>query len=77
MEQFINEFISPSKQYKAQVIKRTDGLYTTEVFMWQEDSGYKFWSQIKEGMSLVDTEERAIESALDKLRQCSGEIING
>ncbi|PGE91372.1 hypothetical protein COM61_33040, partial [Bacillus toyonensis] len=29
MERVIQEFFSPSKNYKVQIIKRKDGLYTT------------------------------------------------
>lgn len=75
MEQVLKEIMSPSNQYKVQIIKRRDGLYTTEVYMWQEDCGYEFWSPIKKGFSLIETEEVAVTLAIEQLRQYSGEII--
>lgn len=43
--------------------------------MWQEDCGYEFWSPIKIGLSLIETEEVAVTLAIEQLRQYSGEII--
>lgn len=34
MEQVIQEFFSSSKNYKVQIIRRRDGLYTTEAYIW-------------------------------------------
>lgn len=76
MEQLLKEMLSPSNQYKVQIIKRKDGLYTTEVYMWQEDSGYEYWSPIKKGLTLIETEESAVILAIEHLREYSGEIIN-
>jgi hypothetical protein len=42
MGQVVRELYSPSKQYKVEIIKRKDGLYTTEVYRWMEDCGYEF-----------------------------------
>ncbi len=42
MGQIIKEIFSPSNVYKIQVIKRKDGLFTTELFMWQEDCDMSF-----------------------------------
>ncbi|HDR3495922.1 TPA: hypothetical protein QCN48_001264 [Bacillus toyonensis] len=76
MEQVVREYFSPSKQYKAQIIKRKDGLYTTELYRWMEDSGYEFWSSINQGFSLIDSEEHARKIAIEQLKGCSGENIN-
>ncbi|MFJ5563098.1 hypothetical protein [Lysinibacillus xylanilyticus] len=75
MEQVLKEMLSPSNQYKVQIIKRKDGIFTTEVYMWQEDCGYAYWSPIKKGLSLIETEESAVTLAIDHLREYSGEII--
>ncbi|MFT9819277.1 hypothetical protein [Lysinibacillus sp. NPDC056185] len=75
MEQMIKEMMSPSNQYKVQIIKKRDRLYTTEVYMWQEDCGYEFWSPIKIGLSLIETEEGAVILAIEHLREYSDEII--
>jgi len=75
MEQVLKEMLSPSNQYKVQIIKRKDGLFTTEVYMWQEDCGYEYWSPIKKGLSLIEMEEGAVTLAIDHLREYSGEII--
>lgn len=42
MEQVVGEYFLSSKQYKVQIIKRKDGLYTTEVYKWMEDCGFEF-----------------------------------
>ncbi|MGG2134560.1 hypothetical protein AB1284_25090 [Bacillus sp. S2(2024)] len=76
MEQIVKEIFSPSKKYKVQIIKRKDIFFTTEVYMWQEDCGYEFWSPITGGLSLIDTEERAIPIAIEELRNYSGEFIS-
>ncbi|MFB7156015.1 hypothetical protein [Lysinibacillus sp. NPDC056232] len=75
MGQVLKEMLSPSNQYKVQIIKRKDGLFTTEVYMWQEDCGYEYWSPIKKGLSLIETEKGAVTLAIDHLREYSGEII--
>lgn len=76
MGQFVRELYSPSKQYKVEIIKRKDGLYTTEVYRWMEDCGYEFWSSINQGFSLIDSEEHAREIAIEQLKECSREDIN-
>ncbi|KAA0748403.1 MULTISPECIES: hypothetical protein [Bacillus] len=75
MEQVVREYFSPSKQYKVQIIKRKDNLYTTEVYRWMEDCGYEFWSSIDQGFSLIDSEEHAEKIAIEQLKGCSGENI--
>ncbi|MGW5983361.1 hypothetical protein ACWFOP_23660 [Bacillus mycoides] len=76
MEKVVREYFSPSKQYKVQIIKRKDGLYTTEVYRWMEDCGYEFWSSINQGFSLIDSEEHARKVAIEQLKGCSREEIN-
>ncbi|MGE1126421.1 hypothetical protein [Bacillus wiedmannii] len=76
MEQVVREYFSPSKQYKVQIIKRKDGLYTTEVYRWMEDCGYEFWSSINQGFSLIDSEEHARKIAIEQLRVYSSEFFN-
>jgi hypothetical protein len=72
MEQVIQEFFSPSKNYKVQIIKRIkDGLYTTEAYRWMEDCGYEFWSYISQGLTLIDSEEHARKIAMEQLKECS------
>lgn len=73
MEKVVREYFSPSKQYKAQIIKRKDGLYTTEVYRWMEDCGYEFWSSMSQGLSLIDCEEQAEVVAVEQLKVYSGE----
>ncbi|HDW8004467.1 TPA: hypothetical protein RM482_000036 [Bacillus cereus] len=76
MEHVVREYFSPSKLYKVQIIKRKDGLYTTEVYRWMEDCGYEFWSSINQGFSLIDSEEHARKIAIERLKECSREDIN-
>ncbi|SCC54235.1 hypothetical protein [Bacillus wiedmannii] len=73
MERVIQEFFSPSKNYKVQIIKRKDGLYTTEAYRWIEDCGYEFWSYISQGLTLIDSEEHAQKIAMEQLIECSRE----
>ncbi|CAM4028396.1 hypothetical protein [Lederbergia lenta] len=76
MEQVVHEILSPSNQYKVQIIKRKDGLFSTEVYRWQEDCGYEYWSPIKKGLSLIDTEEGAVTLAFEHLKEYSGENLS-
>ncbi|EJQ19507.1 hypothetical protein RE433_18140 [Bacillus cereus] len=76
MGQVVRELYSPSKQYKVEIIKRKDGLYTTEVYRWMEDCGCEFWSSINQGFSLIDSEDHARKIAIEQLKGCSGENIN-
>ncbi|TCJ86374.1 UNVERIFIED_ORG: hypothetical protein EDC93_1011113 [Bacillus cereus] len=73
MGQVMRELYSPSKQYKVEIIKRKDGLYTTEVYRWMEDCGYEFWSSINQGFSLIDSEDHARKIATEQLRVYSKE----
>lgn len=74
MGQVVRELYSPSKQYKVEIIKRKDGLYTTEVYRWMEDCGYEFWSAINQGFSLIDSEDHAQKIAIEQLRVYSKEV---
>ncbi|MFY0163759.1 hypothetical protein P3K79_09620 [Bacillus anthracis] len=74
MGQVVRELYSPSKQYKVEIIKRKDGLYTTEVYRWMEDCGYEFWSTINQGFSLIDSEDHARKIAIEQLRMYSKEV---
>ncbi|WP_336746618.1 hypothetical protein [Bacillus cereus] len=71
MERVIQEFFSSSKNYKVQIIKRKDGLYTTEAYRWMEDCGYDFWSYISQGLILIDSKEHAQKIAMEQLKECS------
>ncbi|MCG7334766.1 hypothetical protein MHZ95_05640 [Sporosarcina sp. ACRSM] len=73
MEQVIREIWSPSHQYKVQIIKRKDGLFTTVVYRWTSNCGYEYWNPIKKGLSLIETEENAVTLAIEHLREYSGE----
>ncbi|PES60011.1 hypothetical protein CN507_30600 [Bacillus cereus] len=73
MGKVMRELYSPSKQYKVEIIKRKDGLYTTEVYRWMEDCGYEFWSSINQGFSLIDSEEHARKIAIEQLRMYAKE----
>ncbi len=75
MERIVEELFAPSKQYKAQIIRREDGLYLLKVYRWQEDCGYEFWSDITQGVSFIDTEVRAREIAREQLNICSNEFM--
>jgi len=73
MNQVIKEILSPSNQYKVEIIKRKDSLFTIVVYMWMEDCGYEYWSPINKGLSLIETEDSAVMLALEHLREYSGE----
>ncbi|MDP7988247.1 hypothetical protein Q9B79_00175 [Bacillus sp. MHSD_36] len=75
MEQVVREYFSASKLYKVEIIKRKDGLYTTEVYRWMEDCGYEFWSSMSRGVSLIDSEKHAQGIAIEQLRAYSGESV--
>lgn len=71
----IKEIISQNKQYKAEIIKRTDGLFSVEIFRWHEDEWFECWTQIRDNISIIDTSKHAIEIALEKLRNLTREDI--
>lgn len=70
----VKEIISPNKLYKAEIIKRADGLLKVEIFRW-EDEWDECWSRTTRGLSLIDTMEHAIEIALEELDNLTGEDI--
>ncbi|EME73868.1 hypothetical protein OZL92_06025 [Bacillus sonorensis] len=79
MDKIVKRILSPSKEYKVEIIKRHDGLYTTEVsrwIEWDDDYAYEYWSPTKQGLSLIDTEERAIKIGIEQLKEYSGELID-
>ena len=71
MERVIQEFFSSSKNYKVQIIKRKDGLYTAEAYRLMEDCGYECWSYISQGWTLIDRKEHAQKIAMEQLKECS------
>ncbi len=78
MREVVKMMLSPSKKYKVEIIKRADGFYTVEGFKWFESEHaypYEYWSPIKQGLSLIDSEERAIRIGLEQLKVQSGEEI--
>ncbi|WP_207729705.1 hypothetical protein [Clostridium cibarium] len=71
----VEEIISKKKEYKVEIIKRTDGLFSIEILRWFEDEWDERWIPIKNDISIVDTKKHAIEIALEKLRNITGEDI--
>lgn len=67
------EIMSQDKLYKAEIIRRTDGLFSFEIFRWYEDEWADGWSPITRSLSLMDTVEHATETALEELRNLTGE----
>lgn len=63
----VEEIISQNRLYKAEIIKRPDGLFTFDIFRWYEDEWGDGWSPIIRGLSLMDTMEYAKQIALEKL----------
>ncbi|MDY8026337.1 hypothetical protein [Paenibacillus polymyxa] len=84
MESVIEEIISPSGVYKAQIIKRSkDGLFTSQVFKWIEHDeeiseiiGEKgFWGVLYSTNSLTDTVESCMKVTIENLTNASAEKI--
>lgn len=69
----VKEIFSPSKLYKAEIIKREDGLFHTDVFGWDDE--WECWLQVSRDFSLTDTQYNGEKVAIEKLRNCSGENI--
>lgn len=69
----IKEIFSKSKNYRAEVMKRSDNLYQVYVYFWDDE--WETWLQITEGCSLTDTEKGGIDSAVEHLRNYTGEDI--
>lgn len=71
----VKEIMSQNKLYKVEIIKRTDGLFSFDIFRWYEDEWIDGWSPITRGLSLMDTMEQAIETTLEELHNFTGEDI--
>lgn len=71
----VKEIISQNKQYKAEIIRRIDGVFSIEIFIWHEDEWFDCWEPIRDNVSIIDTSKHAIEIALEKLRNLTGEDI--
>lgn len=68
----IETIITSSKQYKAEIIRRTDGLFHIEIFVWEKE--WECWSRYTRSLSLTDSKERAMEIAIEELQNRTGEI---
>lgn len=69
----VREIISPSKQCKAEIIRRNDGMFHVEIFTWENE--WECWSRVTRNLSLTDTKERAVEIAIEELRNRAGEDV--
>lgn len=63
MEEVVKQIYSPSKKYRAQIIKRNDGC------------GEEFWSPVSTGFSLIGSKDSAEVVAIEQLRNHSLERI--
>jgi threonyl-tRNA synthetase len=70
--EIIKEIFS-NKKYKAEIIKRKDNLYQVYTYLW--DAEWETWLQVTEGLSITDTEQSAINSAVEHLCNYAGENI--
>ena len=61
------------RQHKAEIFKRKDNLYQVFVYYWYDE--WETWSENTRGISITDNEESAISSALEHLRNTTGEEI--
>ena len=78
MADVIKVIMSPNRKFKVEIIKRPDQLFTVMVFRWiewEDDYSYKYWSLMKQGLSLIDPEGNAIKIAIEQLMELSGEEI--
>jgi hypothetical protein len=71
--EIIKEILSPSKLYKAEIMKRDDNLLQVDVYMWDEE--WETWLQVSRDFSQTNSIKISIEIAVEKLRNCSGENI--
>lgn len=69
----IKEIFSQNKNYKAEIIKRNDNLFQAYIYLWDDE--WETWLQTTEGLSLTDNEQSAINSAIEHLRNHTGEDI--
>ncbi|MGA9225895.1 MAG: hypothetical protein WB217_06075 [Mesobacillus sp.] len=81
MQGVTKEIFTPSKNYKAKIIKRSDGFFEYHICEWTREvvPGYGivsewYWSMLNKTLSLCDTEDRAIQIAIEELRLYSGEM---
>lgn len=72
----VEEIITKSKEYKAEIIKRNDGLFSIRILKWYEDEWFEAWSKVIGNISVIDTKKNAIEIAIEKLSNLSGEDIS-
>ena len=74
MLELVQEIYSPSKVYKVEINKRSrDGLLEIDAYFW--DGEWETWLQTSTGFSLTDDIDSAMAIAKEKLKVCSGEII--
>jgi hypothetical protein len=71
--EIVKKIISPSKHYKAEIIKRNDELFHIEIYVWEEE--WECWSRTTRNLSLIDTKEHAINIAIEELHNRTGENI--
>ncbi|WP_057765516.1 hypothetical protein [Cytobacillus praedii] len=70
----VKEIYSPCNAYKVEINKRSrDGLLEIDAYFW--DSEWETWLQTSTGFSLSDNIDSAMAIAKEKLRICSGEMI--
>ncbi|MCA0173245.1 hypothetical protein LCD38_15305 [Bacillus sp. RAR_GA_16] len=75
MEEVVKQIYSPSKKYRAQIIKRNDGIYSTAIHYWMRECGEEFWSPVSTGFSLIGSKDSAEVVAIEQLRNHSLERI--
>lgn len=69
----IKEIFSKNKHYKAKIIKRRDNSYQVFIYYWDDE--WETWLEITDGLSILDNETSAINSAIEHLRNHTGEDI--
>jgi len=73
MTQLVEELRCAESGYKAEIRRRSDGLYQVFLFCWVEDSTREgelatFWSEVGTGASIADALESARSIAVELLR---------
>ena len=81
MKHVIKVILTPSKRYKAEIVQRNDSLFEYFIYEWTREVvpeyGYVsewHWSPITTNISLSDSEDRAVQIAIEELRLYSGEM---
>jgi len=75
----IKVVMTKSKLYRADVYRREDGRFTFSLYEWVhesiEEEGYygEYWSSIARNLSLFDNDQSSMLSAIEALRNLSGE----